>query len=109
MIIDISYIEEVAGADENLFKELMTLLIQEMDSTWSEFIKYKAENDYVGMDRVIHTLKNKLSMLKLEDEISLMSEVRNRIQSKILEPEDEKKIKDLLERTLQELNKIFPI
>ncbi len=108
MTIDLTYIQEVAAGDQNLYNELMELMIQEMETTWPDFVKYRDTTDYVSMDRVVHTLKNKLSMLKLDDEIEEMENIRLRLKKQNLCEDDEKYIESTVNQILTELRKVFP-
>ncbi len=109
MNIDLTYIQEVAGDDEDLYNELMTLMLQEMETSWTEFEEYRDNQDFVSMDRVAHTLKNKFAMLKLDQELEEMESIRTRLKKENLSPEDEAYIKNSIFETLKELRKVFPV
>ncbi len=106
MKLDLSYLEEVSGGDQDLFQSLLVIMQDELSTVWEEFELYRTQTDYEGMHRVVHTLKSKLDIMKLENEAVFIRQMELNLGNETLEIDDHENLRILLEELNDKIKNI---
>jgi HPt (histidine-containing phosphotransfer) domain-containing protein len=100
--LDLSYLDDVSGGDENFKKDLIKIFLQQVPEFISNMKKYHIEDDFKNLAKEAHTAKSSVLIFGMEETGAHLKKIQ------LLAEENQKhQIPGLLEQTIKEMENIL--